>query len=148
MTTTNENMLKSINPVTQTIDSGKALAKFLGLSEELPETIVLANDARLTLSSKKDCYYMTTPQSCTCKAGTYGQICRHRRDLCEATRDAQKATEPHGQSMAETLKQADANLSKMPYQYRRMVQAAREEAEVEEEAIPESQCSEAICKPA
>ena len=53
----NGNLLDGLNPVTQTIDSGKALAKFLGMKEELPETIALANGARLTLSSKKDCYY-------------------------------------------------------------------------------------------
>ena len=75
------NLLDGLNPVTQTIDSGKALAKFLGMTEELPETITLANSARLTLSSKKDCYYMTTPKSCTCKAGTYGRMCRHRKAM-------------------------------------------------------------------
>ena len=85
------NLLDGLNPVTQTIESGKALAKFLGMKEELPETIALANGARLTLSSKKDCYYYTSEKGCTCKAGQYGRICRHRRDLCEAAREAQKA---------------------------------------------------------
>jgi hypothetical protein len=51
------NLLEGLSPVTQSVDAGKALAKFLGLSEELPESISLANGARLTLSSKKDCYY-------------------------------------------------------------------------------------------
>lgn len=111
--------------VTQTIDSGKALAKFLEMKEELPEIIALANGAQLTLSSKHDCYYMTTSKSCTCKAGSYGRLCRHRKEL--------EGSEPHihGQSMAETLQQADANLSKMPFRYRRMVEAAREEAKAE-----------------
>ena len=117
----NGNLLDGLNPVTQTIEGGKALAKFLEMKEELPETIALANGARLTLSSKKDCYYYTSDKGCTCKAGTYGRICRHRKAL--------EGSKPHGQSMAETLRQVDANLSKMPYQYRRMVQAAREEAE-------------------
>ena len=53
-TMSERNLLEGISPVTQTIESGKALAKFLGLSEELPESIALANGARLTLSSKKD----------------------------------------------------------------------------------------------
>jgi hypothetical protein len=66
-------------PVTQTIDSGNALASFLGMKEELPEIIALANGARLTLSSKRDCYYYTSSTGCTCKAGTYGRICRHRK---------------------------------------------------------------------
>lgn len=66
-------------PVTQTIESGKALAKFLGLSEELPEMITLAGSARLVLSSKRDAYYVTTTDSCSCKAGQYGRICKHRK---------------------------------------------------------------------
>jgi hypothetical protein len=120
-----ENLLEGISPVTQTIESGKALAGFLGIKKELPETIALANGARLNLSSKKDCYYYTSEKGCTCKAGTYGRICRYRKAL------GSSKPHGHGQSMAETLRQADANLSKMPYQYRRMVQAAREEAEAE-----------------
>jgi hypothetical protein len=115
-----ENMLGGLNPVTQTIEGGKALAKFLGLSEELPETIALANGARLTLSSKKDCYYFTNAKVCTCKAGTYGRICRHRMAL---------GSRP--QSMAETLEDHDRNLHKMSKSYQRMVRMVREEAEAE-----------------
>ena len=119
-----ENLLdRMVGPTTQTIESGKALAKFLGLSEELPETITLANGARLVLSTKHDCYYMTTPQSCTCKAGTYGRICRHRK--------AMESSKPHGQSLAQTLEEHDRNLYKMPKSYQRMVRMAREEAESE-----------------
>ena len=54
------------------------------MKEEQPETIALANGARLTLSSKKDCYYFTSEKGCTCKAGTYGRICRHRKPQSEA----------------------------------------------------------------
>lgn len=66
-------------PVTQTIESGKCLAKFLGMAEELPETISLANGARLVLSSRKDAYYMTTAKGCSCRAGQYGRMCKHRK---------------------------------------------------------------------
>ena len=75
------------NPVTQKIDSGKAIAKFLGISEELPEKISLANGAALVLSSKADAYYYTSLDSCTCPAGVHNKICKHRRDLCEAARE-------------------------------------------------------------
>ena len=125
------NLLDGLNPVTQTIESGKALAKFLGLSEDLPESIALANGARLTLSSKKDAYYYTTLQSCTCKAGQNHKICRHRRALCEATREAQKAAQPRSQTLAEVLEEHDRNLPKMPASYRRMVRMAREDANSE-----------------
>ncbi len=70
---------------TQTINSGKALAQFLGLEEDLPQVINLANGARLTLSSKKDCYYYTNSWSCSCRAGLYGKICKHRRSLQEGS---------------------------------------------------------------
>lgn len=65
-------------PVTQTIESGKALARYLGLAEETPEIISLADGARLVLSSKQDCYYVATVKSCSCKAGQYGRMCKHR----------------------------------------------------------------------
>ncbi len=117
------NLLDGLNPVTQTIESVKALASFLGMKEELPEIIALANGARLTLSSKKDCYYFTNAKGCTCRAGTYGRICRHRMAL--------ESSKPRGQSMAQTLEEHDRNLSKMPKSYQRMVRVAREEAEAE-----------------
>jgi hypothetical protein len=69
--------------VTQTINSGKALAQYLGLEEALPQVISLANGARLSLSSKKDCYYFTNSRSCSCRAGQYGRDCKHKRALQE-----------------------------------------------------------------
>ena len=117
------NLLEGLRPVTQTVDSVKALAKFLGMKEELPESIALANGARLTLSSKKDYYYYTSENDCTCTAGTYGRICKHRKAL--------EGPKPRGQSLAQTLEEHDRNLCKMPASYRRMVRMAREEAESE-----------------
>ena len=122
-TTMSENLLADISPVTQTIDSVKALAKFLGMKEEFPETIALANGARLTLSSKRDCYYYTSSTACSCKAGTYGRMCRHRKAL--------EGSKPRGQTMAEVLEEHGRNLHKMPKSYQRMVRLAREEAEAE-----------------
>jgi hypothetical protein len=68
------------SPTTQSIESGKALAKFLGFCEEVPEKIPLANGSQLTLSSKKDCYYVTSRDGCSCPAGQYNRICKHRRE--------------------------------------------------------------------
>jgi len=76
-------LLQNQSPVTQTIDSGKALAQFLGLEEALPQVISLANGARLSLSAKRDCYYYTNSRSCSCRAGLYGKICKHRKALQE-----------------------------------------------------------------
>ena len=122
-------IFEGISSVTQTIESGKALAGFLGMKEELPEIIALVNGARLVLSTKRDCYYFTSEKGCTCKAGTYGRMCRHRKAL--------EGSKPHGhgQSMAQTLKEHDRNLHKMPKSYQRMVWLAREEAESEPSLI-------------
>jgi hypothetical protein len=77
-----ENLLEGrTGPVTQTIDSGKALAKFLGIKEDLPQIISLANGARLSLSTKKDCYYFVNEKGCSCRAGQYNQLCKHRKAL-------------------------------------------------------------------
>ncbi len=73
-------------PVTQTLQAGLALARYLGIEEELPKIIPLANGSRLTLSSKKDVYYVTTLRTCSCRAGAFGKICKHRRDASEAAR--------------------------------------------------------------
>jgi len=93
------------------------------MKEELPETIALANGARLTLSSKKDCYYFTSEKGCTCRAGTYGRICRHRKAL--------ESSKLHGQTLAQTLEEHYRNLHKMPKSYQRTVRMAREGAEAE-----------------
>jgi hypothetical protein len=68
---------------TQTTIAVKALAQFLGLKEDLPQVIPLANGARLSLSSKKDCYYFTNSRGCSCRAGLYGKDCKHKRALQE-----------------------------------------------------------------
>jgi hypothetical protein len=109
-----------VGPTTQTIESGKALAKFLGLSEELPESIALANGARLTLSIKGDCFYVTSSQGCSCPEFAYRRTCEHMNAL--------KGPKPRGQTMAEILEEHDRNLHKMPASYRRMVRMTKEEA--------------------
>ena len=69
--------------LTQTINSGKALAQYLGLEEALPQVIALANGARLSLSSKEDCYYFTNSRGCSCRAGQFGRDCKHKKALQE-----------------------------------------------------------------
>ena len=69
--------------LTQTINSGKALAQYLGLEEALPQVIALANGARLSLSSKEDCYYFTNSKGCSCRAGQFGRDCKHKKALQE-----------------------------------------------------------------
>ena len=94
--------MEGIRPCTQDIASGKALAKYLGLKEEQPETIILANGARLVMSTKRDAYYFVSVEGCSCKGGQYGRICRHRKALEE--KGGKWATGGNGPIMPEPLK--------------------------------------------
>jgi hypothetical protein len=83
------------SPVTQTIDSGKALAQYLSLGEDLPQVINLANGARLSLSSKRDCYYFTNSRGCSCRAGQFGRDCKHKKALLgEASSSSSLSSSP------------------------------------------------------
>lgn len=117
-------------PQTQTLEAVKALLSWRGrASDPLPSFIEMGEgDSRLVLvlSNKKDCFYVTTAKDCSCPAHNWhpNQRCKHqRKHFPEQT--------IHKQSMAETLEQAERNLPRMPYQYQRMVRAAREEAEAD-----------------
>ena len=81
----------------------------------------------LVLSNKRDAYYTTTARECSCPAHNWhpGSRCKHQRKHFPESKTIRK------QSMAETLEQAERNLPRMPYQYQRMVRAAREEAEAD-----------------
>ena len=123
-------LVSAEKPQTQCVDAIKALLSWRGrASDPLPSFIEMGEgESRLVLvlSNKKDCFYVTTAKDCSCPAHNWhpGQRCKHQRKHF-----AEQAI--HKQSMAETLEQADKNLPRMPYQYQRMVRAAREEAEAD-----------------
>ena len=123
-------LVSAEKPQTQCVDAIKALLSWRGrASDPLPSFIEMGEgESRLVLvlSNKKDCFYVTTAKDCSCPAHNWhpGQRCKHQRKYF-----AEQAT--HKQSMADTLEQAERNLPRMPYQYQRMVKAAREEAEAD-----------------
>jgi len=118
-------------PTTQTVEAVKALLSWKGrAADPLPEFVEMGErESRLVLvlSNKKDAYYTTTAQDCSCPAHNWhpNQRCKHQRKHFPESKTI------HKQSMADTLEQAERNLSRMPYQYQRMVRAAREAAEAE-----------------
>jgi len=124
-------ILKIEKPVTQTTQAVCALLAWKGRSSNpLPSFVELGSGEGkvvLVLSNKKDSYYTVTAKDCSCPAANWhpNQRCKHQRKYF-----AEEQTTTR-QSMAATLEQAEANLSKMPYQYQRMVKAAREAAEAE-----------------
>ena len=69
-------------PITQSIDAIKSLLAYMGwASNPLPTDVSLENGRMvLVLSNKKDVYYTTTAQACSCPSATYrGGRCKHMR---------------------------------------------------------------------
>jgi len=81
-------LLASGSPITQSIDAVKALLAYAGRgSDPLPTFVEMpGREVVLVLSSKKDVYYTTTPQGCSCPSGAYrpGLICKHRKTYFSA----------------------------------------------------------------
>ncbi len=125
-------ILQNSAPVTQSIEGVKALLAMVGrAADPLPTDVSLDNGRLvLVLNNKKDAYYTVTDSACSCPASTFrpGSRCKHQRKYFPADN-------PMRQSLAETLEQAERNLPRMPYRYRRMVQAAREAADAEGELM-------------
>ena len=68
-------------PVTQSTEAVESLLKYLGKpSAPLPDVVKLL-DMVLVLNNRKDAYYITTAQSCSCPSAAYrpGQKCKHQR---------------------------------------------------------------------
>ena len=93
-------LFDGVGPKTQSVESVKAMIEFLTSEpvRELPAVVRLANGTRLTQSSKGDCFYMTTPTDCSCKARTFNPAaqCKHMKALLvgnsvEASRAQAKA---------------------------------------------------------
>ena len=69
-------------PITQSVDAVKVLLIWKGHPvNPLPADVSLDNGRLvLVLSNKKDVYYTTTAQACSCPSSTYrGGRCKHQR---------------------------------------------------------------------
>jgi len=69
-------------PKTQSVEAVTAMLRALNRPvEPLPAMVELAGDRAVLIRSKKgDCYYVTTPNGCSCPSATYrpGQACKHQ----------------------------------------------------------------------
>lgn len=75
-------LLASSGPITQRIDAVKALLAWKQVSSDpLPHEVSLDSGRLvLVLSKKKDCYYVTTANGCSCPAATYHNgPCKHQK---------------------------------------------------------------------
>ena len=128
---TERKILSVGKPITQTVEAVKSLLSWRGrAADPLPEYVEMGEgDSRLVLvlSNKKDAYYTATARDCSCPAHNWhpNQRCKHQRKHFPESKAI------HKQSIADTLQEAEKNLPRMPYQYQRMVRAAREEAEAD-----------------
>ena len=90
-------LLSSGSPITQSIDAVKSLLAYVGRgSDPLPIFVEMpGREVILVLSGKKDAYYTTTAQACSCPSGTYrpGQTCKHRRTYFSQDPKAAKIAE-------------------------------------------------------
>jgi len=72
------------SPKTQCIEAVKQLIAYHRHGQEpaeMPNFYRLSGEMVLVLSNKKDAYYVTTPEACSCPSATYhpGQLCKHQR---------------------------------------------------------------------
>jgi SWIM zinc finger len=121
-------IFENSTPITQSVEAVKQLIAYLNNgqeAEELPLFQKMSDKLVLVLNSKKDAFYVTTPDACSCPSFIYrGGPCKHQRKYFGESKH-------RGQSIAETLDEHDRNLWKMPASYRRMVRAVREDAKAE-----------------
>jgi hypothetical protein len=78
------NKLVIASPVTQSREAVQQLIRYHNHGQqpvEMPDFYRLSGEMVLVLNNKKDAYYVTSPQSCSCPAATYhpGQSCKHSR---------------------------------------------------------------------
>jgi hypothetical protein len=77
----NKTLLAS--PVTQTVESVRTLIKYFNHGQEpqeMPDFWRITANMVLVQNNQKNCYYVTTPESCSCPAATYHHgPCKHAR---------------------------------------------------------------------
>lgn len=66
------------SPVTQSVEAVESLAAYL--HKPIESGVLDLGRAKLILSNKKDCYYVTTEKACSCPSHVYRRgVCKHQR---------------------------------------------------------------------
>ena len=70
---------------TQSPDAVRNMIEYFDGSpcERMPAKVQLANGWQLALSSKRDCYYVSSKNECSCPGFHYHRTCRHVKALRE-----------------------------------------------------------------
>jgi len=77
-------------PQSQDAKTVEEWLKAMGKPVHRPDIVKLYGERALVKSSNGKAYYFVTSTSCTCKAGEFGKMCRHRKAL-EAVLRAKEA---------------------------------------------------------
>ena len=91
------NKLVIANPVTQSREAVEQLIAYFNhgqAPEEMPDFYRLSLDMVLVRSNKGDCFYVTTPHSCSCPASVYnpGKPCKHSMKYFSPPKPAEEPT--------------------------------------------------------
>ena len=94
------NKLVIASPVTQSREAVEQLIAYFNhgqAPEEMPDFYRLSLDMVLVRSNKDDCFYVTTPKSCSCPASVYnpGKPCKHSRKYFAQPKKSREEFEAH-----------------------------------------------------
>ena len=92
---------------TQEPQAVNALAAYL--NKPVENGVLDLGDVKLVRSSKGDCFYTVSKNGCSCKAGTYGRMCRHKKALASG----KWATGGNGPALPEDRPKASSSVGKM-----------------------------------
>jgi hypothetical protein len=89
-------------PATQRADAVKSLITYIHNGQvpaEMPPFFKMSGELVLVKSNKGDCYYTTTPKTCSCPANTYhpGQPCKHQRQHFPGPKKSREELEAEGE---------------------------------------------------
>ena len=99
-------LVKTESPVTQTVEAVQQLIAYFNhgqTPEEMPSFYRLSLDMVLVRSNKGDCFYVTTPKSCSCPASVYnpGKPCKHSRKYFPQPQKSRVELEAEGEAILE-----------------------------------------------
>ena len=109
--------LASGSPITQRIDAVKSLLAWKQVSSDpLPQEVSLDGGCLiLVLSKKKDCYYVTTANGCSCPAATYHHgPCKHQRKYFPQPKKSREELEAEGEAILEAHHNTAKRLARSP----------------------------------
>ena len=107
------------SPVTQSREAVEQLIAYFNhgqAPEEMPSFYRLDGELVLVRSNKGDCFYVTTPKSCSCPASVYnpGKPCKHSRKYFPQPKMTREELEAEGEAILEAHHNTAKRLARPP----------------------------------